>query len=140
MNEQQIRDMKPGPEMDRTLGLALGYEEILVHEDLERRQKSEHERGTIIRYGIRYILRRKDQPAVEWSPSTTWEGMGLVIEEMQNRWLQVFTTHYHDGTTDAQVVREAMETLGDAQSKEAPHAVAKAALLALLALRGGEQR
>ncbi|MEC0211862.1 hypothetical protein P4H70_23245 [Paenibacillus ehimensis] len=131
MTEQEIRSMKPGPEMDRTLGLALGYEEILVHEDLERRQKSEHERGTIIRYGIRYILRRKDQPAVEWSPSTSWEGMGLVVEELRK--------HYRvdlllEADTNYCSITDYDDTIEAGSDISAPHAVAKAALLAL---RGG---
>jgi len=63
--------------------------------------------------------------------STTWEGMRLVVEEMQKRGLYVYCTHHSDGQTTAQVVRDAEETLGDAQSDSAPHAVALAALRAL---------
>ncbi|MFB0841816.1 hypothetical protein [Paenibacillus oleatilyticus] len=134
MNEQQVRDMQPGPEMDRTLGLALGYEEILVHEDLERRQKSEHERGTIIRYGIRYILRRKDQPAVEWSPSTTWEGMGLVVEELRKNYR--IDLVLEEGTNYCSVIYYDYAIYEAGSDISAPHAVAMAALLAI----GGAER
>ncbi|MDO3682204.1 hypothetical protein [Paenibacillus ehimensis] len=79
MTEHEIRNMDPGLQMDRALGLALGYEEKSETEDIIRGQRTTHERGTIIRYGNRYILRRKDQPAVEWSPSTSWEGMGRIL-------------------------------------------------------------
>ncbi|MGF9913713.1 hypothetical protein ABEX47_03260 [Paenibacillus ehimensis] len=131
MTKQEIRNLQSGPEMDRTLGLALGYEEILVYEDLERRQKSEHERGTIIRYGIRYILRRKDQPAVEWSPSTTWEGMGLVVEEMQRRGFDLTLRMFGGGNYQAIF---GLDWTNETCTGTAPYAVAMGALLAL---RGG---
>ncbi len=111
--EQQIRDMKPGPDMD-----------ILLEVELFGKV-----RGGVGRLGLVGDGRYFSYPQ---QLSRTWEGMGRVVEEMQRRgWSfqmqsrpEGYFMAFHDGT-DTYV----------AYASSAPHAVAMAALLAL---RGGE--
>lgn len=63
--------------------------------------------------------------------STSWNGMRLMIGEIHRRGLAVYLGHHPDGKSHAMVVKDAIETLGDAESESAPHAVCIAALLAL---------
>ncbi len=69
--------------------------------------------------------------ATSTSTPSTWDGAGQVIEEMRRRGLMVYTTHYPDGQVMAQIVRDSLETLGDAQASPEPHAITVAAILAL---------
>jgi len=122
MNEQHIRDMKPGKDMDLLLGRTLGF---TVQWDEEEGQS--------------YML--TDSPFGErWVPfygSTSWEGMGLVVEEMQRRGWWLFIEQNGDKSFTSRFWNSSKGYWSDSVTlSSAPHAVAMAALLAL---RGGEQ-
>ncbi|MCM3272577.1 hypothetical protein [Paenibacillus elgii] len=100
--EQQIRNMQPGPEMDKQLANVLG---INVHLALGEKL------------------------------STTWEGMGLVLEKVKTLHEYVFIEISYEKGKWACYIWFGVINKAEAFADEAPHAVAMAAL----ALRGGEQ-
>ncbi|KPV60741.1 hypothetical protein QJ48_04255 [Paenibacillus sp. A3] len=124
--EHDVRSMQPGPELDRQ-----------IDEVLFGRTFTEFPRGFCYHNGRGW---REAAPY-----STTWEGMGLVVEEMQRRGLDVhidFVTFGRNKLVDCAIIRNGLEMAHLSMMPNAPHAVAMAALLALLALlalRGGEQ-
>lgn len=121
-----------GRELDRELALAFEYEVITEHEDLRRGQTCQHEKGSIALYGLKYILRLPGGKSVSWAPSTSWEGMRLVVEEMQKRgylievdqfqW-DLYNVRWRHAATGAWTRWMRFESL--------PHAVAIATLSAL---------
>lgn len=111
MNEQQIRNMKPGPEMDDALVQALGYRGFIRTETGWLYQS---ESGGIAK-GVSSL-------------STTWEGMGVVVEELRQQ-KGIFLNIY--SLPDEYLVSSSTDPIGAVDSTSAPHAVAMAALLAI---------
>ena len=106
-----INDMKPGPELDRYYANLIGYQSLTTGLNLD---------GS---YG--YI------PAY----STTWEGMSLVIEEMQRRG---FFYTIQNGSDGKQYVKfekwnedYSLAAFGRHESETTPHAAVVAAIQAI---------
>ncbi|MDO3682227.1 hypothetical protein [Paenibacillus ehimensis] len=115
MTEQEIRNLQPGPDMD-----------ILLEVELFGKV-----RGGVGRLGLVGDGRYYSYPR---QLSRTWEGMGLVVEELRK--------HYRvdlllEKDTNYCSITDYDDTIEAGSDISAPHAVAMAALLALLALRGG---
>lgn len=133
---------KPGTELDRLVGEKLGFEVITEKEDVQRRQQTEHERGTIALYGDHYVLRRKGLPSVTWAPSTSWASMQLVVEEMQRRGWDYLASSLMNGNHAMRfdhytiVHGQEVENSARAEAPTLPHAACLAALKALGALEG----
>lgn len=127
---------KPGTELDRLAGEKLGLEVITEKEDVQRRQQTEHERGTIALYGDHYVLRRKGLPSVTWAPSTSWASTQLVVEEMQRRGYDFSLKHYEGMSSWRWAAQFAWRLNNPHTADTAPHAVCMAALSALGALEG----
>lgn len=134
MTRDEILAMQPGPELDASLGKALG--------------------ATVERYDASYggdlywLILPGWHGSIDWTTergawsgmpplSSTWEGLGLIVEAMAARgyWLLLkspfrprepyfagFTAHNETGWDEADF---------KASGKDAPHAVAIAARLAL---------
>ncbi|MDF2815716.1 MAG: hypothetical protein K0Q81_1916 [Paenibacillus sp.] len=66
----RIDDMKPGPELDAKVAKLFGINISFDHEEGRFRRYQESPFGEIL---------------VPFEPSTSWEGMRLVVEEMQRR-------------------------------------------------------
>lgn len=133
-------DMKPGPKLDATCHVAMG--------------KNLRRRAEFTSWPRRYLYdppafpltpEEQDwankQPHGEWEAfgvpeySTTWEGMHLVIEEMQRRGYRYMIHDTHNGIPLAQFQKynDAYELTGFGRSEgeTAPHAVTVAAIKAI---------
>ncbi|MCP1306419.1 hypothetical protein [Paenibacillus tyrfis] len=115
MTEQEIRNMQPGPDMDILLEVEL-FGKI---------------RGGVGRNGLVGDGRYYSYPRLL---SRSWEGAGLIVEEMRRRGWNVAILTRADGC-GVGFAKDGQQYVADSTS--AMHAVAMAALLAL---RGGEQR
>ncbi|WP_025852806.1 hypothetical protein [Paenibacillus ehimensis] len=117
MTEQEIRNLQPGPDMD-----------ILLEVELFGKV-----RGGVGRLGLVGNGRYYSYPR---HLSRTWEGMGLVLEKVKTLHEDVFIEIDYEKGRWACYIWFGVIKKAEAFASEAPHAVAKAALLAL---RGGEQ-
>lgn len=108
-----IRTMTAGPELDAVLARALGYEWI-----------PPDAQAPFVTLGHWWI---HDEPVWHFTPSTTWDGAGQVIEEMRRRGFNVLIGNH--ALTGNWVVEIGTVLVEDVES--CPHAITVAAILAL---------
>ncbi|ASS66236.1 hypothetical protein [Paenibacillus sp. RUD330] len=117
-----VRTMTAGPELDAVLARALGYEWI-----------PPDAQAPFVTLGHWWI---HDEPVWHFTPSTTWDGAGQVIEEMRRLgWdyiLQSLDSGGHGARFDKWDVGLNRYVASVAEESEsAPHAITIAAILAL---------
>lgn len=126
MKFDELMAMKPGRELNQMV------HEIVFGNDLTGFQF--HHDSNIMYRDLDDIIRDIiDIPEY----STTWEGMRLVVEEMQRRGFSVFlNNHSSEFRWNCNFRNEQGEIVGGAFSDSAPHAVILAALAAIKAIQG----
>ncbi|GIQ62137.1 hypothetical protein PACILC2_07050 [Paenibacillus cisolokensis] len=111
--------MKPGPELDKRVAEALGWEVVTNKSMLPPSWK----------YGV---VKSGQLGMQEPNFSTTWDGMRLVVEEMRRRELSVFMSNSEaDFAWSCQIRDPKSRLLAWDFSESLPHAVCMAAIKAL---------
>lgn len=149
MTPDEIRNLKPGPELDRAVGTSLGIaprvewyllnadETAVATSDFESKQKAQEYHSRRMSENPTWAAKYHVGKLEIWPRfSETWAGLGLVVEEMERRgwwWDSVTTTKPSPGHV-------AFFWSGDRSievtGSDRFSATAKAALLALAAEKG----
>lgn len=148
MTPDEIRNLKPGPELDRAVGIAMEQEPRITWEWWDAEEKASacsYDSEAVAREDLARSLARKPSHYAQWhvgrlerwpAYSSSWAGLGLVVEEMERRewwWDSVTTTKPSPGHV-------AFFWSGDRSievtGSDRFSATAKAALLALAAEKG----
>ena len=156
MTPDEIRNLKPGPELDRAVGTSLGIaprvewyllnadETAVATSDFESKQKAQEYHSRRMSENPTWAAKYHVGKLEIWPRfSETWAGLGLVVEEMERRGYRPHTImSFLDSDPNEWIVRfhsrrEALMIFSPyGEGATAMGATCRAALLALAAERG----